>query len=700
MTATLTPLDAALSYARLGWPVVPLHTPVAGVCDCPKRASCGDSSGKHPRTMHGLDDSSTDEDKIRRWWKMWPTANVAVDLVRAGIVDVAPDSIEWQAEFIARGLPQTVSFQSGGGDGHEHHFYKRSDVCPAYRSCHPDEYDIMSAGYAVMPPSLHVSGRCYAWLNDPHSTRMAPVQPWVVRHLEDQARPRSLSSGTTASLDVDEAPVQLAGDDLALWNGELVRLKPGGAVDRSLSLWEIGRALARAGASQSAIARALQDRDETLGWSKYSGRRDANTRYAVLAHRVLSGEAPRIRLKQPAEVPATDLPATTPTRRFHLLTADELKARPDPEWSIDGVLQKDTLALLVGAQETLKTFAALDMALCTATNTPWQGHPITQPGVAIYVSSEGGSGLGLRVSAWEQEHDTNVGARCLFLADQAPQLLDRKNGGDVDELLASIHDLGVQPALIVIDTAARSMVGGDENSAQDMGLFIASADQIRQATGAVVMLVHHNNKAGSARGSTALLGAVHTIIESSREEQSRYLLLRCGKQKDADHFASLMIESVIVELDVDEKTGVVRTSLVLRRRSDVIRVEPAAPKLNSTERLVLGVLIELKQATFSDWREACKVAKTTFLRTKAMLINHGFVAHEIDQYRPTAAALTVGSTWVHSGSMDPSGPSAEEGATEGPQKGPTGGALKGGPRGPLDPGGPSAWTQPGEDLPW
>jgi hypothetical protein len=296
MTATLTPLDAALMYARLGWPVVPLHTPVAGVCDCPKRSACI-SPGKHPRTMRGVDDSSTDEEKIRRWWHMWPTANVAVDLVRAGIVDVAPDSIQWQAEFIARGLPRTVSFQSGGGDGHEHHFYRRSDICPAHRSCHPDEYDIMSAGYAVMPSSLHQSGQRYAWLNSPDSLDMAPVPAWVVEHLQSQVRPRLNVNGTSHALDADEAPVQLAGDDLALWNGELVRLKEDGSIDRSLSLWEIGRALARAGASRSAIARALQDRDEVLGWSKYTGRRDAQTRYLVIAERALSGEAPRVRLK-------------------------------------------------------------------------------------------------------------------------------------------------------------------------------------------------------------------------------------------------------------------------------------------------------------------------------------------------------------------------------------------------------------------
>lgn len=161
-TTSTTLLEAALRYAELGWPVFPLHTPTTGMCDCPKRAECKDS-GKHPRVMHGVKDATTDELKIRRWWKIWPHANIAVDLWGAGLVDIAPDSIEWHAEFIARGLPQTWSFRSGGGDGHEHYLYRRPEGTPAYRICIPDEYDILTSGYAVMPPSLHRSGQRYEW---------------------------------------------------------------------------------------------------------------------------------------------------------------------------------------------------------------------------------------------------------------------------------------------------------------------------------------------------------------------------------------------------------------------------------------------------------------------------------------------------------------------------------------------------------
>jgi Bifunctional DNA primase/polymerase, N-terminal len=67
-------VEAALSYARRGWPVFPLHNPLNGGCSCGK-SEC-QNVGKHPHTAHGLKDATTDEAQIRRWWRQWPDANI------------------------------------------------------------------------------------------------------------------------------------------------------------------------------------------------------------------------------------------------------------------------------------------------------------------------------------------------------------------------------------------------------------------------------------------------------------------------------------------------------------------------------------------------------------------------------------------------------------------------------------------------
>jgi hypothetical protein len=79
---------------------------------------------------------------------------------------------------------------------------------------------------------------------------------------------------------------------------------------------------------------------------------------------------------------------------------------------------------------------------------------------------------------------------------------------------------------------ARCMPGGDENSAQDVGRVIASADRIRRRNGAAVLLVHHTQKSGELeRGSSALRGAADAMFALKNEDG--LLTLECSKEKDA-----------------------------------------------------------------------------------------------------------------------------------------------------------------------
>jgi hypothetical protein len=171
----MTPLEWALEYVRRGWPVLPLYAIVGGKCSCPDRVykvgpdeskwKC--SPGKHPygNLQNGAKDATLDEDRVRLWWgpTMWPEANIGVALWEAGLMDIAPDGPVDLAEFIARGLPQTLCFHSGGGAGHLHFLYRRLPETPRARLCVPGRYDIMTDGYAVFPPSNHVSGGTYGW---------------------------------------------------------------------------------------------------------------------------------------------------------------------------------------------------------------------------------------------------------------------------------------------------------------------------------------------------------------------------------------------------------------------------------------------------------------------------------------------------------------------------------------------------------
>jgi Bifunctional DNA primase/polymerase, N-terminal len=70
------PRVAALIYAGLGLPVLPIFEMNGHRCTCEK-VNCA-SPAKHPRTSHGLKDATTDQRQIRTWWTRWPNANVAI----------------------------------------------------------------------------------------------------------------------------------------------------------------------------------------------------------------------------------------------------------------------------------------------------------------------------------------------------------------------------------------------------------------------------------------------------------------------------------------------------------------------------------------------------------------------------------------------------------------------------------------------
>jgi RepB DNA-primase from phage plasmid len=90
-------------------------------------------------------------------------------------------------------------------------------------------------------------------------------------------------------------PVQLSRPAQAVWNGEDVKYTVAGVVDRSASLLRIARVLYEAGMAPSAIVAVLAERDASLGWEKYSGRRDAEAQYQAIVQFVQHGARTRRR---------------------------------------------------------------------------------------------------------------------------------------------------------------------------------------------------------------------------------------------------------------------------------------------------------------------------------------------------------------------------------------------------------------------
>ncbi len=187
----LHPGQAALVYARQGWPVFPCHHPTRRGCSC-GNADCA-SPAKHPRTRRGLHDAATNEEVVRRWWRSWPQANVAVrtgavtGATRPGLVVVDVDPPHGGEESLNAllskngPLPDTATVRTGSGGMHLYFAHAGGPIRNSASTRLGSGLDVRAdGGYVIAPPSRHASGVTYRWgpVRD-----LAPLPGWLVDRL-------------------------------------------------------------------------------------------------------------------------------------------------------------------------------------------------------------------------------------------------------------------------------------------------------------------------------------------------------------------------------------------------------------------------------------------------------------------------------------------------------------------------------------
>lgn len=241
---------------------------------------------------------------------------------------------------------------------------------------------------------------------------------------------------------------------------------------------------------------------------------------------------------QKAATSATAAANTTADDGTELPLLSFVRASQMPMWEppqelIEGMLIENRMSVVYGDSNTGKSFLALDMAAHMTLGLKWFGRQVRQ-GAVLYLAAEAPKSIQDRARALEEKLGQKLDN--LFITDCPIDIWDA-NGSTT----AVIHTAdmiertyGVKIRLIIVDTLARAMGGGDENATKDMGVLVKHSDLIRAASQAHVMFIHHTGKdtAKGARGSSALRAATDTEIEVSDPGNQKPKEFKVTKQRD------------------------------------------------------------------------------------------------------------------------------------------------------------------------
>jgi len=494
MTTGDTKLDAALSASKIGIRVFPCK-----------------ENDRTPAIRGWKEKATTDESQIRKWWSRNPEANPAcvVDDDRT-VVDIDVKKGKKGDETVAGwkllyDYPDTWTVHSPSGGLH-HHF----ESAPSRNSCEHLGKGVDTRGGGkgyVLLPGATIDGVPYTW-DETHNPDAHPAPAklplWLYTNLMDGYREREQDTAPAAELD-KPTNIARATDYLTSTAPKAVE---GDAGDHTT--FSVAAKLKDIGVSEPTALELMLDHwnDEcSPPWSPEELQTKVANAYAYGVNAPASN-APE------ADFEPFSLPNETSTRLYYERPS-EIRIDTQAAYLVDDWLDEQAMSVMYGPSNVGKTFLMMSISYAIATGSPWFGNP-TKQGAVVYVAAEAGSSAKKRIAALKQHHDRQDDFP-LYLVPCPVDLL-RKNA-DTKPLIKLVkqieEDNGYPVRLIVIDTLARAMAGGNENASDDMGALVNNLDRIRVQTDAHLTVVHHSGKdqAKGARGHSSLRAATDTEIE-------------------------------------------------------------------------------------------------------------------------------------------------------------------------------------------
>lgn len=470
-------MENALHYASLGIPVFPLYEPVeTGVCSCSHGASDtlpnGDKhpKGKHPRTMRGLSDATTDVEQIKKWWTQWPTANIGGRTGDGiGVVDL--DGPAGIASGRRMGLNSPVKTITGRGEQLWYRVPEGQKLVTRRAEKIAEGVDTRgTGGYVVLPPSLHPNGKRYCWAGSPISRGLLPLLP-------------------TQFIEQNKPLPGLIKRNEAGWIADAIKEMQNGHVHNTLI--------------------------RVLGKFRIHNFSQEDTYSLLYPHALVAGQPFEGLRAKIAEIweryPADSVLSATTSKPETLDTF--LQDMETPEWISKPFIAKKSLGFVVGLPETLKTWLCIDLAVESARDTGlWLGlFPVTNCRV-LFVDQERWKGETQRrfrsVLAAKGLNEKDLNGRLFIQSGTTIRM-------NLDQSFQAFRTslLELRPDLVVVDSFATFHTSA-ENDRSEIQKVLERIKELRNEIGCTFLFINHESKMAYPSGGPQGVPTMGTMVGS------------------------------------------------------------------------------------------------------------------------------------------------------------------------------------------
>jgi hypothetical protein len=218
-----------------------------------------------------------------------------------------------------------------------------------------------------------------------------------------------------------------------------------------------------------------------------------------------------------------------PRPRYVVRTAaDALAPQPPIKYILKPLIIPGSVNVWHGHAGSGKTYCLISLGVCVARNLDWVGFKVSPCKVLIIDEESGERRLNWRLGEVLRGEECGPDTPISFVSLAAFKMDD---GGDAAILQALIEAEGA--GLVIIDALA-DITDGDENSKQDVQPVFNALRKIAEATNAAIVVIHHSGKNGEYRGSSAIKGAVDTMVLVESENGKNVINFTVEKNRDGE----------------------------------------------------------------------------------------------------------------------------------------------------------------------